>query len=369
MYLPNKEFCIQTFGLRFHLLVPWFSMFLRVLRLSLAEIEKPRHPRSHKQLPTCPSLSDIERVVESKRGSNYARNIRQESRRKGAPTKEVILGWTEPKITDMLNYEGKTGSEFRTPAEPQVAIGWQMPKAQPQPVVPKVSLDTVDGSVSENLASNMVHKETPIKYPSRVNTAGGQASQKFIWGEQWRNLSPWKGNKPKNLGKKSKNFLNNSKKKILRFVSPKKSNQEVHTQLDQHRFTPQQCTIGVQTSTSQLDLQSQSPPGSYHSPMQTTPSGTTTSTRQQLDTEQPYFDFERKVKAPTPPKKLPRANRARKLDFQAAAAAPTTYRSYHKDLDQDVTITKMGYLLSSIRAKLEASDEHAVRTFQVSPFP
>ncbi|XP_002040127.2 uncharacterized protein LOC6615756 [Drosophila sechellia] len=329
----------------------------------MAEVEKPRHPRSQKQLPTCPSLSDIERVVESKRGSNYARNIRQESSRKGPHTKEVIIGWTEPKITDMLNYEGKTASDFRTPAEPQVAIGWQLPKAQPQPVVPKVSLDTVDGSVFENLASNMVHKETPIKYSSRVSTAGGQASQKFIWGEQWRNLSPWKGNKPKNLGKKSKNFLNNSKKKILRFVSPKKSNQEDHTQLDQQRFTPQQCTIGVQTSTSQLDLQSQSPPGSYHSPMQTTPSATTTSTRQQLDTEQPYFDFERKVKAPTPPKKLPRANRARKLDFQAAAA-PTTYRSYHKDLDQDVTITKMGYLLSSIRAKLEASDEQAVRTFQ-----
>ncbi|XP_002092660.2 uncharacterized protein LOC6531873 isoform X1 [Drosophila yakuba] len=330
----------------------------------MAEVEKPRNPRSHKQLPTCPSLSDIERVVESKRGSNYARNIRQESSRKGAATKEVILGWTEPKITDMLNYEGKTVSEFRTPAEPQVGIGWQVPKAQPQPVVPKVSLDTVDGSVCENLASNMVHKETPIKYPNRVNAAGGQASQKFIWGEQWRNLSPWKGNKPKNLGKKSKNFLNNSKKKILRFVSPKKSNQEEHPQVDQIRFTPQQCTIGVQTSTSQLDLHSQSPPGSYHSPMQTTPSGTTTSTRQQLDTEQPYFDFERKVKAPTPPKKLPRANRARKLDFQSAPAAPTTYRSYHKDLDQDATISKMGYLLSSIRAKLEASDEQAVRTFQ-----
>ncbi|KQS63051.1 uncharacterized protein Dere_GG20008, isoform B [Drosophila erecta] len=328
----------------------------------MAEVEKPRNPRNHKQLPTCPSLSDIERVVESKRGSNYARNIRQESSRKGAPTKEVILGWTEPKITDMLNYEGQAASELRTPAEPQVAIGWQMHKAQPQPVVPKVSLDTVDGSVCENLASNMVHKETPIKYPSRVNTAGAQASQKFIWGEQWRNLSPWKGNKPKNLGKKSKNFLNNSKKKILRFVSPKKSNQEKHPQVDQHRFTPQQCTIGVQTSTSQLDLHSQSPPGSYHSPMQTTPSGTTTSTRQPLDTEQAYFDFERKVKAPTPPKKLPRASRARKLDFQAAA--PTTYRSYHKDLDQDATITKMGYLLSSIRAKLEASDEQAVRTFQ-----
>jgi len=322
-------------------------------------------PKSRKHLPTCPSLSDIERVVESKRGSNYARNIRQESSRKSAPSKDIIIGWTEPKIADMLNYQGKSASTFKTTAEPQASIGWQPPKPQPQPVVPKVSLDTVDGSMSENLASNMIHKDTPIKYPSRINTTGGQASQKFIWGEQWRNLSPWKATKPKSLGKKSKNFLNNSKKKILRFVSPKKSNQEEQPMEEQIKATPTQCTVGVQTSTSQLDLHSQSPPGSYHSPMQTTPSGTTTSTRQQLDSEQPYFDFERKVKAPTPPKKLPRANRARKLDFQTEAA-PTTYRSYHKDLDQDVTITKMGYLLSSIRAKLEASDERALRTFRVS---
>ncbi|XP_016977056.2 uncharacterized protein LOC108043034 [Drosophila rhopaloa] len=329
----------------------------------MAEVEKPR---SHKHLPTCPSLSDLERVVESKRGSNYARNIRQESSRKSGPAKEIIIGWTEPKITDMLNYEGKSASEFRTQApsaEPQVALGWQLPKAQPQPVVPKVSLDTVDGSMSENLASNMLQKDTPIKYPSRDGIAGGQASQKFIWGEQWRNLSPWKGNKSKNIGTKSKNFLNTSKKKILRFVSPKKSNQQENPREDQIKITPKQCTVGVQTSTSRLDLHSQSPPGSYHSPIQTTPSATTTSTRQQLDREQPYFDFERKVDAPTPPKKLPRANRARKLDFQTEAT-PTTYRSFHKDLDQDVTITKMGYLLSSIRAKLEASDERALRTFR-----
>ncbi|XP_017040672.1 uncharacterized protein LOC108087678 [Drosophila ficusphila] len=329
----------------------------------MAEVEKPK---SHKHLPNCPSLSDIERVVESKRGSNYARNIRQESSRKGAPSKEIIIGWREPKINDMLNYEGKSASDFKTQApsaEPQVAVGWQMPKVQPQPVVPKVSLDTVDGSMSENLASNMVHKDTPIKYPRGIKSAGAQASQKFIWGEQWRNLSPWKGNKSKSLGKKSKNFLNNSKKKILRFVSPKKSNQEEYQREEQINTTPKQCTVGVQTSTSQLDLHSQSPPGSYHSPMQTTPSATTTSTRQQLDREQPYFDFERKVEAPTPPKKLPRANRARKLDFQTEPP-PTTYRSYQKDLDQDVTITKMGYLLSSIRAKLEASDERAQRTFR-----
>lgn len=330
-------------------------------------MEKPRKSPSKQQLPTCPSLSDIERVVESKRGSHYARNIRQESfSRKSGASKQIILGWTEPKITDMLNYEGKPkAKEFEThaaPAEPQVPIGWHLPKPKPQPVVPKISLDTVDGSMSENLAANIEYKETPIKYPSLIKTTGGQASQKFIWGEQWRNLSPWKGQKSKKLGAKSKNFLNNSKNKILRFVSPKKSNQQEHRRMEEQQTPKQLCTVGVQTSNSQLDLQSQSPPGSYHSPMQTTPSGTTTSTRQQ-----PYFDFERKVEAPTPPKKLPRANRARKLDFQTeATAAPTTYRSYQKDLDHDVTINKMGYLLSSIRAKLEASDERALRTFRVS---
>ncbi|KAH8373609.1 hypothetical protein KR200_003425, partial [Drosophila serrata] len=325
----------------------------------MAEVEKPKRSPNKQHLPTCPSLSDIERVVESKRGSHYARNIRQETginSRKSDPSKQIILGWTEPKITDMLNYEGKQkAKDFKThaaPAEPQVAIGWQMP----QPVVPKISLDTVDGSMSENLAVNMEYKDTPIKYPRGIKTAGGQASQKFIWGEQWRNLSPWKGNKSKKLGSKSKNFLNNSKNKILRFVSPKKSNQQEEQK--PIRTPPKLCTVGVQTSTSQLDLQSQSPPGSYHSPMQTTPSGTTTSTRQQ-----PYFDFERKVQAPTPPKKIPRANRARKLDFQAEPTA-ATYRSYQKDLDHDVTINKMGYLLSSIRAKLEASDERALRTFR-----
>ncbi|KAH8272947.1 hypothetical protein KR018_012255, partial [Drosophila ironensis] len=326
----------------------------------MAEMEKTKKSPG-KQLPTCPSLSDIERVVESKKGSHYSRNIRQASSRKSAPTKDIILGWTEPKISDMLNYEFKYVSDFKSnapPAEPQVSIGWQVPK----PVVPKVSLDTVDGPMSQNLAANMEHKETPIKYP-KVKPAAAQASQKFIWGEQWRNLSPWKGNKPKKPAIKSKNFLNASKKKILRFVSPKKSNQPpIPREEPTVRHGPKLCNVGVQTSTSQLDLQSQSPPGSYHSPIQTTPSATTTSTRQLPDREQPFFDFDRKVKAPTPPKKLPRANRARKLDFQAAA--PTTYRSFHKDIDQDVTITKMGYLLSSIRSKLEASDERAVRTFR-----
>ncbi|XP_041448748.1 nucleolar protein dao-5 isoform X2 [Drosophila obscura] len=334
----------------------------------MAEVEK--QPRRSRQLPTCPSLSDIERVVESKRGSNYARNIQQVSKAKNAvadkPMKEILLGWSEPKINDMLNYENKRRSNFKTQAplaEPQVAIGWQVP----QPVVPKISLDTVDGSMCENLASNIDRKHTPIKYPRGTKSAGGQASQKFIWGEQWRNFSPLKATtKQPTLKTKSKNFLNNSKNKILRFVSPKKTNEDENP-ARRPTPTPKLCTVGVQTSASQLDLQSQSPPGSYHSPMQSTPSATTTSTRQQRDKEssdQPYFDFERKIEAPTPPKKLPRANRARKLDFHTEAEAPTTYRSFHKDLDQDVTITKMGYLLSNIRAKLEASDERAMRTFR-----
>ncbi|BFG06263.1 uncharacterized protein DMAD_04805 [Drosophila madeirensis] len=330
----------------------------------MAEVEK--QTRTSRQLPTCPSLSDIERVVESKRGSNYARNIQQASSKgKDKPTKEIILGWTEPKINEMLNYENKRRSHFKSQAplaEPQVAIGWQLP----QPVVPKISLDTVDGSMCENLASNMARKHTPIKYPRGIKPA---SSQKFIWGEQLRNFSPLKpATKQPTLKTKSKNFLNSSKNKILRFVSPKKTNNQRENPARRPTPTPRLCTVGVQTSASQLDLQSQSPPGSYHSPMQSTTS-TSQPQQQQPDKEssdQPYFDFERKIEAPTPPKKLPRANRARKLDFhtEEEAVAPTTYRSFHKDLDQDVSLTKMGYLLSNIRAKLEASDERAMRTFR-----
>lgn len=326
------------------------------------------------QLATCPSLSDIERVVKSKRGVHYAKNIHMASRKSvvsDKPMKEIIIGWTEPKINDMLNYDTAKQAQFKTLAAepaPQVAtIGWQVP------VVPKISLDTVDG-VSENLAVNMDQKHTPIKYPRMIKCK--QSSQKFIWGEQLRNLSPWNGNKKRTgFSNKSKKFLNNSKNKILRFVSPKKSNHQ-RQQQEQHERqipTPRLCTVGVQTSTSQLhlDLQSQSPPGSYHSPVQSTPSATTTSTRQhhihQESSEQPYFDFQRKVKPPTPPKKVPRVQRPRKLNFNAEnTPAPSTYRSFHKDLDKDVTISKMGYLLSSIRNKLEASDEHATRTFRVS---
>ncbi|KAH8372058.1 hypothetical protein KR093_009876, partial [Drosophila rubida] len=337
----------------------------------LAAMEKPVHQA---KLATCPSLSDIERVVESKRGVHYAKNIHMASRKSTVtdkPMKEIMLGWTEPKINDMLNYDASKQTQFKTLAPepaPQVPnIGWQVP------VVPKISLDTVDG-VSDNLAANMDQKHTPIKYPRSPNAK--QSSQKFIWGEQWRNLSPWVGNKHRSgLRSKSKKFLNNSKNKILRFVSPKKSNKLMETS-ERQRPTPRLCTVGVQTSTSQLQLdlqsQSQSPPGSYHSPVQSTPSATTTSTRQpqykeSTEQEQPYFDFERKVKPPTPPKKVPRGQRPRKLNFQGVSTpAPATYRSYQKDIDQDVTITKMGYLLSSIRAKLEASDEHATRTFRES---
>lgn len=338
-------------------------------------MEKPQKPRAGMQMATCPSLSDIERVVESKRGVHYAKNIQMESRKNAVadkPMKEIMLGWTEPKINDMLNYDARklTASKNEPAAEPapQVAtnIGWQVPVGH------KISLDTVDG-VSENLAANMGQKQTPIKYPQVAQNS----SQKFIWGEQWRQISPWNGTKKRSgLRNKSKKFLNNSKNKILRFVSPKKSNQR-----EREQPTPRLCTVGVQTSsTSQLGLdllQSQSPPGSYHSPVQTTPSGTTTlSTRREqykeTSSQEPYFDFERKVKPPTPPKKLPRAQRPRKLNFQSESntttttPAPTTYRSFHKDIDQDVTHTKMSYLLSSIRAKLEASDAHASRTFRVS---
>ncbi|EDW85603.1 uncharacterized protein Dwil_GK23171 [Drosophila willistoni] len=332
----------------------------------MSATEKPKC-KPNAVVPSCPSLSDMERIVKSKRGVHYAKNIQQALSRKEPVEKNIIIGWAEPKIEQMLNHQSKV---HQSQAEPQVAIGWQLPsqpqiqQIEPRAVMPKVSLDTVDGGVCENLDRGKKH--TPIKYP----TKGEQASQKFIWGEQWRNLSPWNGSKKgKSLGKKSKNFLNQSKQKILRFVSPKKTN---HQQEDHSQTLPRHCSVGVQTSMQsrsnlELNLQSLSPPGSYHSPVQSTPSAS--SGRQQnvtdLEPERPYFDFERQVPAPRiSPKKLSRCNRARKLDFKSTEQPTRTYRSYQKELDQDVTITKIGYLLSSIREKLEASDDRAVQTFQ-----
>ncbi|XP_017488709.1 PREDICTED: uncharacterized protein LOC108376957 [Rhagoletis zephyria] len=331
-------------------------------------------------LPSCPSLSDLERsaVDSNKKYSNYEKNIRQIAEK---PVKELSFGWKEPKITDMLNCNTTTKErQFRSQAvqaEPQQAVGWQIP--------PKVNLDTVDG-VCSNLAANISTKSTPVKSTPMSTPKNTRESQKFIWSEQWRNISPWCNKQTKsgdralksNLKSSSRTLLSSSKKKILRLVTPKRDNIQRRRNYSSH-------SIGIQTSQDELQpyepsMTPQSPPGSYHSAVQTSTQTTTPSCSQNTnETEPRNFDFSRTVHPP--PKKAPRAASQRKLNFPLRGCAESsclsceqgtlstsmktkTYRSYHGDLDQDVTMSKLGYILGNIRAKLEASDDHAVRTFQ-----
>lgn len=252
---------------------------------------------------------------------------------------------------------------------------------------------------------NIENKHTPVKTKLFVPKKSKDASQtqKFIWSEQLRHLSPWSNKnisnkspnviRKSNLRSSSKAFLKSSKKKILRLVSPKKENKErINFQI---RKTPYR-NIGIQTSRDDISHRAhpcpgyeprctqQSPPGSYHSPVQSshlqTPSSTQShnSTPNGIDSTQTHFDFSRTVHSP--PKKAPRSSQ-RKLNFplncsatsnadedrdliSAQAQEKKTYRSYNAELDQDVSISKISYILSNIRAKLEASDEHALRTFR-----
>uniref|UniRef100_A0A0A1XNB3 Ribosomal RNA large subunit methyltransferase N n=1 Tax=Zeugodacus cucurbitae TaxID=28588 RepID=A0A0A1XNB3_ZEUCU len=343
---------------------------------SLTEVKSRQQPI----LPSCPSLSDLERSAmdSTKKYSNYEKNIRRIAEK---PVKELSFGWKEPKITEMLNCDTSVKKrQFKSQAvqaEPQQTIGWQVP--------PKVDLDTVDG-VCSNLAANIATKDTPVKSPHISTPKRARESQKFIWSEQWRNLSPWCNKQSKsgdrtlksNLKSSSRGLLNSSKKKILRLVTPKRDNLQPRRKYSSH-------SIGIQTSQDELQpyepsITPQSPPGSYHSAVQTSTQTTTPTCSQNThDTEPQSFDFSRTVRAP--PKKAPRATTQRKLNFPLGGCAEVsctsceggnlstsmktkTYRSYHGDLDQDVTLSKLGYILGNIRAKLEASDEHAVRTFE-----
>ncbi|XP_067632425.1 uncharacterized protein [Eurosta solidaginis] len=341
--------------------------------------------RRQPELPSCPLLSDLERSAldSTKKYTNYEKNIRRIAEK---PTKELSFGWKEPKISEMLNCDITTQRQFKSQAvqaEPQQLpiVGWRVPH--------KVDLDTVDG-VCSNLASNIATKNTPVKSAPISTPKKSRDSQKFIWSEQWRNLSPWCNKQSKggdrtnksNLKSSSRSLLRSSKKKILRLVTPKRDN----LRNDNHRsYTAH--SIGVQTSQDELQHQPsyepsgtpQSPPGSYHSAVQTSTQTTTTPTCSQNTngTEVENFDFSRTVHPPS--KKTLRVDTQRKLNFPlggcvgvtsydhgtlSSAMKTKTYRSYHGDLDQDVTLSKLGYILGNIRAKLEASDEHAIRTFQ-----
>ncbi|XP_037940787.1 uncharacterized protein LOC119673801 isoform X2 [Teleopsis dalmanni] len=345
--------------------------------LTIAE-EKPQR----KPLFTYPNLSDLELGDDIKELKNQ-KNLRRYASEKPL-AKEITVGWHQPKIAEMLNYDAASKpKQFRsqgTQAEPQV-IGWQIP--------PKMQIDMVDGGVCHNLAANIETKSTPVK--TRIFN---NKDKSFPWSKQLRNFSPWpvknkrKNSTPRSKRSKTASFLCNSKKKILRLVSPKKDNNipnRIRRQQTPHR------TIGVQTTGSDIQLYEpslirQSPPGSYHSPIQTSPQSTTPTRSSDANVEQ--FDFSRTIQSP-PKAKSRLQPTQRKLHFPTGCGRVMcikscckssiiesideqrlsnlhnkTYQSYQTDLDNDVNISKMSYILGNIRAKLEASDEFAVRTFQ-----
>ncbi|KAL9916409.1 uncharacterized protein ACN2A1_002690 [Glossina fuscipes fuscipes] len=318
--------------------------------------------------PQYPSLSDIEQESRS-----YGENEKHISELKEKRTKDICIGWNEPKIKEMLNYDSNANrKQFRstaTQAEPQQPFNSH-----------KIDLDTVDGGVKRNLATNIENKDTPTKFQllgTPQNAKMRSSSQKFIWSEQWRNLSPWSSKQShsnkhnesakSNLSSSSKAFLKTSKQKILRLVSPKKENKErINMQI---RKTPGR-NVGIQTSPQSLrraNSLSQSPPGSYHSPAESV-RNTITNSRETTA----RFNFNRIVHSPV--KKTTCCShqaamssdlkRGKVFDSNGTQLKERTYRSFNTDLDQDVTLSKMSYILSNIRAKLEANDQHAIRTFQ-----
>ncbi|TMW50617.1 hypothetical protein DOY81_004306 [Sarcophaga bullata] len=359
--------------------------------------------KSENFLKTHPSLNDIGRFVESKKGTDISKNnlplVESEA-------KLLSDDWSDSKIHHMLNYETTAKyNKFQTAeeqAQPQQhakredksfqnPIGWQIP--------PKLSLDTVDGGERHNLAANLIDKNTPVK-TKLTPKLKSSTTQKFLWSEQLRQLTPW-SNKNKrnestenrlNLRSTSKDFIKTSKKKILSLVSPKKENKDcINLEI---RKTPLR-NVAVQTSHVDVhgcnndyknDSSPQSPPGSYHSPIQSSHIHFPSSTQSQNTTPKAkeciseHFDFSRVVNSP--PKKTLRSSH-RKLDFAwkenetekdgvdsilDLAKGRKTYHSFNRDLNQDVSISKLSYILSDIRTKLEESDEKANRTFSETKF-
>ncbi|XP_055918963.1 uncharacterized protein LOC129951002 [Eupeodes corollae] len=294
-------------------------------------------PAYQKQKPSCPSLSDIERLVSEKSTESCDDGIKENS-----------LTWQSPKIREMLNLDTKSKNFQSTNPECGPQVGWKIP--------PKLDIDTVDGAY-HNLVANMESKNTPVKSDLPNNKT---ESQKFILAEQLKNFvshSPWssKKQKDKHNVKKSNSFLNASKTKLLRFVTKK---------------SPSNRSIGVQTSTDcpietvkEKRFSLQSPPGSYFS---NTPAKTSKGS-------QTEFDFSRTVQSPPREEKVPQRKQLfptlnvrkekppRKINSEKNQN--TTYKSFNSDFDKDLNLSKMGQVLSNIRNRLEASDDHAVGTF------
>lgn len=334
-------------------------------------------------LATYPSLSDVERVVKSKKDYHSEKNISTFGENLAKVNR---IGWNDPKVHEMLNYEGKSFQSSANQAEPQQStqyVGWQIP--------PKIDIDTVDGVGRYNIVSNMENKNTPVKTELIHQTSKSKKTPQLpgcVWSQHFRRLSPWSNKnqiRKSNLRSTSKGFLESSRKKILRLVSPKKDNKEGVIKI---RKTPYR-NVAIQTSQEDFEQQPyvnlQSPPGSYHSPMQSSQQQSLSltesqnATRNEIESDRTDFDFSRHVHSP--PKKPYRSSQ-RKLNFPINCSLPCTeqdnmqstskdiktYRSFSGELDQDVSLSNVSRLLSNIRATLEASDEHAIRTFRVRLF-
>lgn len=238
----------------------------------------------------------------------------------------------------MLNYEkfeksAKTFHSNHPQAEPQ--MGWKVPAPKENPIgwtappkeLTRLRIDTVDGT-DMNFAENHNPKETPMK-------AEPKAKPELAGSPKILNYSNFKQKAKRN----TKNFLNVSGKKLKKLVctkQPKKFD------------TPPTRTVGSQTDCEQPNLPVQSPPGSYSS----------NSTK--IAPAQEKFNFHRTVAPPSKPAKC----FSRQLNFQQQTEPQKYYKSYNTDLDQDLTIHRMNGILGSIKSKLEASDEHAIKTFR-----
>lgn len=348
-----------------------------------------------RDLRTYPSLNDVGEFEEAKKQRGCSSKNMEQVRQ--SEMKVLSKDWNNSNIHHMLNYElnakHKAFQSSENQAQPQQPlneeyelaknpIGWQIP--------PKISLDTVDGFERHNLASNFIKKNTPVK-TKLIPKLKSPKTQKFVWSEQLRQLSPWPKKNKCSLNPNSESFIKTSKIKILSLVSPKKENKNSINQIKKTPFR----NVAIQTS--DLDLlqchssknqykdntSHQSPPGSYHSPIQSSQINCPSSIQSQNTSPSAekgfgkYFDFTRVVHSP---RKALRSSH-RKLEFvrkensfkndefdsiQELAEGKKTYRSFNTDLNQDVCISKLSCILSDIRTKLEESDEKAIRMFSVS---
>lgn len=352
-----------------------------------------------------------ETVMESSDGVNaFAQSKNLHGLTEEKSTSKYSMGWSRCKEDNVLGYNNKISQKKNPePSVPMAVNSSTSPLQYPclakeldEMYAANKALDMVDGAVKHNLAVNMANKHTPVKgrsFVPQINeqvkkklVASPNVNQKFILSEQWRNFSNWANKSNANVNTSrisnfrvnSKSFLKSSKKKLLHIISSKKEDKERANNSLQERVHTR--SVGIQTSltsaiTSYDNMEStntimanRKPSGSYHTPMDP------------LDLKQVHsssaFHFDRTIEEQDNESThqcncpLSCAMISRKSNFlnrnlleqgtKPKQLSSRTYRSFSTDIDQDVTISKLGYILSNIRSKLEASDEQAERTFQVS---